>query len=118
MQPTINWETSGGFKSVFDGTGEAVKTNLLQDQVFQAARKSHDQKATSCGISYANTQLAKHEDDGAPFSHRNKINDQPRDGVKFQTRILYGQSGIEIEWITVLDIRTSKREREILLDFT
>jgi hypothetical protein len=51
--------------------GEAVKTNILQDEIFEAARKPHEQNAPSYGISYINTQLAKHEDNEAPFTHLN-----------------------------------------------
>jgi hypothetical protein len=36
-----------------------------------------------------NTKLAKHRDDGAPFTHRNKIlDDQARDSLRFQYRSL------------------------------
>ena len=42
-------------------------------------------KAPLKGISYVNTPLAKHEDDAAPFTHWNKINNLSRDELRFQT---------------------------------
>ena len=39
--------------------------------------------------------LAKHGDDAAPFTHRNKSNDQPRDELRFQTRILTNREAMK-----------------------
>ena len=68
-------------------------------------------KASSNGMSYVNTQLAKHKDDEAPFTHWIQINDRARDGLRFQSRILHKQRGIEVEWVTALDIWARKRAK-------
>ena len=66
-------------------------------------------KAPSNDMSYVNTQLVKHKVDGAPVTHWIQINDRARDGLRFQSRILHKQRGNEVEWVTALDIRASKR---------
>jgi hypothetical protein len=50
--------------------------NILQDKIFEAARKPHDQKAFSHGISYVNLLLVKYKDDRArsPIEIKSTIN--------------------------------------------
>ena len=54
-------------------------------------------KASSYDIRCVSTTLAKHKDDEASFTRWNKINDQPRDGLRFRTIILHRQRGIEVQ---------------------
>jgi hypothetical protein len=72
-------------------------------------------EATSKCMGYVNTLLAKHQDDGAAFTHWNKIKDPPRGGFRFQSRILHNspqQRGNKVQCVTPLHLRASKRENE------
>ena len=60
---------------------------------------------------YSNTQLAEQEDDQTLFIHGYKINDQLRRGLRFQIRILHRQRRSEVESVTGLYIRRSKRRK-------
>ena len=66
-------------------------------------------KASSNRISYVNTSLAKHEDDAEPVTNWNNIHDQARDGLIFQNRILPKQRGIDVGWVTEVDLPASKK---------
>ena len=50
--------------------------------------------ASSHGMTYVNTHLPKHRGDEAPFIRWNKIDDQSRDGLKFESRIRERQRGV------------------------
>ena len=68
-------------------------------------------KASLTGISYIAPPLAKHKEDGTSFTFWNKINNQPRDGLRLQNRILHKQRGRKVEWVITLAIRTSMRTK-------
>ena len=60
---------------------------------------------------HINTQLAKLRDNETSSTHRHKINEQPREGLRFQNLVLARQRGSEHRSLTTLDIRTSKEKR-------
>ena len=45
---------------------------------------------------YVKTRLVKYKDHEAPFTHSNKINDQPNDRLGLQNRVFHKQSGNEV----------------------
>ena len=49
------------------------------------------------------------KDNEAPLIHWKEINDQPRWELRFQSRILPKQRGIEVKWVTALDLQASKK---------
>ena len=61
--------------------------------------------------SYVSTSLGQPKDDGIPSIHWNTTSDQPRDGLRYQNCALDRHRDSEIDSITVLDIRRSKRTR-------
>ena len=64
-------------------------------------------------MSYINTQLAEHQDDEASFTHWNKINDQPIEELRFQTRILDRMRGSEHELFAAFGIRRSEKTKDV-----
>ena len=70
-------------------------------------------KASSYSMTYINTQVAEHEDDRTLPIHGSKIKDQPSRVLRFQNHILRRQRRSEVEYITALDIRTSKRNHHL-----
>ena len=72
-------------------------------------------KGSSNGINYENTLLVKHKHDEAPFTHWNKINDQPRDELRFQTVFSTNREAMKSN---ESQHSIFERAREILLDLT
>jgi hypothetical protein len=64
----------------------------VENEIFEAPRKGHEQRASSYGISYVNAQPAKHEDDEASLAHCDEINDHLTDGLRTQKRTPDGQT--------------------------
>ena len=79
--------------------------------MFEAARKPNVQNASSYDISYVNKLLVKYNHDQAR-SPIEKSNDQPRDELRFQSRLVQKQRGNEVQLVIVTahDLAASKRE--------
>jgi hypothetical protein len=63
IKSTINRGGKRRLETRILGGGGGSESKLFQDLVRETARKPHDQQASSYGLSYVNTLLAKHEID-------------------------------------------------------